>query len=104
MTNSPIRLRFTPKAEKNLKKIKKIDRNLLNSITVALNEISLDPSIGEEKRGDLKGYFCYDVHHLKTNYEICYRLKLDENGEVVLIVMIGTRENFYDDLKRYLNI
>jgi hypothetical protein len=31
-------------------------------------------------------------------------LEEDENGKLVLIIMMGTRENFYEELKRYLNL
>jgi len=43
----------------------------------------------------------YDIYYNKTNYEIAYTVK-DIDGETVLIVLAGTRENFYRELKRYL--
>ena len=60
--------------------------------------------IGEVKKGDLKGYFCVDLNHLGTNYELCYTLEEDEDGQLVLIILMGPRENFYPELKRYLSI
>ena len=92
------------RAIKQLKKIRKTDRALFEKINDAIIAIRLDPNIGDPKKGDLKGYHCLDVSHMRTNYELCYTLELDEDGEIILIVMMGPRENFYDDLKRYLNL
>ena len=60
-----------------------------------------DCTIGIPKTGDLTGYYGYDTHYNKTNYEIAYGLSEHEAGEIVVIVMAGTRENFYQALKRY---
>ena len=35
-------------------------------------------------------------------YEIAYRI-YEEDGKIVVLIMAGTRENFYDEQKRYLN-
>ena len=37
----------------------------------------------------------------KTNYEISYKIYEDE--KTVVIILIGTRENFYESLKSYIN-
>ncbi|OIJ21760.1 hypothetical protein BKP45_03415 [Anaerobacillus alkalidiazotrophicus] len=92
------------RAAKQLKKIRKTDRVLFKKIEAAITSIRLDPRVGEPKKGDLKGYSSLDINHLRTNYELCYTLEVDESGNVVLIIMIGPRENFYEDLKRYLNL
>lgn len=91
-------------AKKQLNKIRKTDRVLYNKIDDAITNIRIDPSYGEQKKGDLKGYSCVDISHLRTNYELCYTLDEDTNGQLILVIMMGPRENFYKDLKRYLNI
>ncbi len=96
--------RLGDRAAKNLKKIIKTDRVLYDKVNHMITAIRLDPSIGEDKKGDLKGYSCVDINHLRTNYELCYTLEEDKNGELILVVMVGPRENFYEDLKRYLNL
>lgn len=93
---------LTKRAGKELKKIRNSDKVLYGKITAAIQEICNDPLSGEAKKGDLKGYFCLDVMHRGTNYEICYAVEFDDSGEMILIVLMGPRENFYDDLKRYL--
>ena len=90
---------FLPKAEKELKKIK--DKNLKEKFRQALFKISENPYIGEPKKGDLSGIFGYDVFYNKTNYEISYKIYELENKRVV-VILIGTRENFYKELKKYI--
>jgi len=109
MTNNLLPVSFSKKARKQLKKFRKSDRTLFMLIEEAITDIRQDPSIGEAKWGDLDGYFGYDVYHQinprkQINYEICYQVETDENGDIIAIVFMGPRENFYDDLKRYLGI
>ena len=66
----------------------------------ALRSISEDPYAGTAKVGDLSGFYCWDVYYARTNYEIAYRI-YEEEGKLVVVVLAGTRENFYQELKRY---
>lgn len=92
-------IRFTGAAEKYLKKVK--EKGLKKAFQSALQEISSDPYIGELKIGDLAGVYCYDVYYSKTNYELAYRI-YDEDGQLVVVILAGTRENFYEQLKNYM--
>lgn len=92
-------IRFTGATERYLKKIK--EKGLKKAFQVALEEISSDPYIGELKSGDLAGVYCFDVYYSKTNYELAYRI-YEEDGQLVVVILAGTRENFYDELKRYM--
>lgn len=92
-------IRFTGAAEKYLKKIK--ENGLKKAFQDVLKEICNDPYIGELKTGDLAGVYYYDVYYCKTNYELAYRI-YEEDGRMVVVILAGTRENFYDDLKRYM--
>lgn len=96
--------KLSRQATKQLKAISKSDRKLLQKLDESIQAIRQDPSIGSRKKGDLEGYQSVDIHHLRTNYELCYTLEEDENGNKVLIVFLGPRENFYNELKRYLGI
>ena len=98
-------LRILPPAAKYFKKLK--DKQLKDKFKNAIDEILENPLIAEEKHGDLKGIRSYDIYHNRTNYELAYRLEYIRNKEsgktdVVVVIMAGTRENFYDQLKRYM--
>ena len=89
-----------PAAEKYFKKI--TDMKLRDKFKDALMEIRTDPEVGEAKKGDLAGTYGYDLFFNKTNYEIAYRLSERENGEIVVVIMAGTRENFWREIKKYM--
>ena len=94
-------LKTSPATEKFIKKLK--DKPLKNKFKEAFTEIQLNPfEAGEAKKGDLAGVYGYDIYHNGTNYEIAYTVELDEKGNLVLIILAGTREQFYEELKRYI--
>ncbi len=90
---------FLPPAQKYFRKLK--DKGLRAAYSRAIDKIAADPYIGTEKKGNLAGVFGYDVYHNGTNYEIAYHI-MEQDGNYVIIIMVGARENFYDDLKRFL--
>lgn len=92
-------IRFTGAAEKYLRKVK--ESGFKKAFQEAIEKISSGPYIGEMKTGDLTGIYCYDIYYSKTNYELAYRI-YDENGHMVVVILAGTRENFYEELKRYM--
>lgn len=92
-------VKFLPPAAKFLKKLK--DKNLKLLFREAIDKIREDHTIGEVKSGDLTGIYCYDIFYNKTNYELAYKLEyVDE--KLIVVIMAGTRENFYEELKRYM--
>lgn len=92
-------VRFMPPATKFLKKLK--DKKLKALYKEAIDNIRIDHTIGEPKTGDLSGIFGYDIYYNKTNYELAYRVVFADN-KIIVVIMAGTRENFYDELKRYM--
>lgn len=90
---------FLPPAEKFIKKLK--DKKLKGLFRQAIDNIIEDYTIGEQKTGDLAGIYCYDLYYNKTNYEIAYKIKYIEK-RMIIIIMAGTRENFYNSLKKYI--
>lgn len=92
-------VRFMPPAAKYLKKIK--DKKLKALFQDAIDKIREDYTMGEAKTGDLRGIFGYDIYYNKTNYELAYTIEY-ENDKIIVVIMAGTRENFYDQLKRYI--
>ena len=90
---------FLPPAAKYLKKLK--DGTLKKKFQDKVEEIRRDPTVGEMKRGDLAGIRSCDIYHNKTNYELAYRVE-ECDGRLVVVILAGTRENFYETLKAYM--
>ena len=88
-----------PPARKFIKKIK--DKRLKKKLEEAVLEIQKNPTCGTAKKGDLQGIYGFDVYYNKTNYEISYTIEVIDE-EIIVVIMVGTRENFYEEIKRYL--
>lgn len=92
-------IRFLPPAAKFIKNLK--DKKLKMLYREAVDKIQEDHTIGEIKSGDLAGVYGYDIYYNKTNYELAYTVEYQQD-KVIVIIMAGTRENFYDQLKQYM--
>lgn len=92
-------VRFLPPAAKFIKKLK--DKKLKALYQKAVDEIRADHTVGELKHGDLAGVWGYDIFYNKTNYELAYKVEYVDD-KIIIIIMAGTRENFYEELKRYM--
>ena len=90
---------FLPPAAKFLKKLK--DKKLKSLYQEAVDMICENHLIGEEKKGDLSGVYGYDIYYNKANYELAYTVEYIED-KVIVMIMAGTRENFYEQLKQYI--
>lgn len=91
-------LYFSPPAERYFKKLK--ENPLKEAYKTALLEIKKNPYIGQPKRGDLAGIYGFDLKYQGISYEIAYTIR-EVNGKKVVVLLAGTRENFYQQLKRY---
>jgi len=91
---------FLSPAKQYLKKIK--EKKLKELYKEAITEIRKNPEIGRIEKGDLAGIRGYDIIYNRVNYEIAYRLAENEQGEVVVVIMAGTRENFWDAVKKHI--
>lgn len=90
---------FSSAAERYFKRIKeKPLRELYRETWLA---IAKDPYIGQVKHGDLAGIYGYDVKYQGVNYEIAYTVH-EKTDKKIVVLLAGTRENFYEQLKRYL--
>lgn len=92
------KLIILPPAARFLKKIK--EKPLKLAFQKAIDDIIQNPYIGDPKSGDLSGVYCCGFFYNKTNYELAYTI-IEENDETVVVILAGTRENFYNELKRY---
>lgn len=73
--------------------IKKADKPLKEKLREEVLKISENPKIGEVLTGKLKRLRSHHFNFVRTQYRIAYEVK----GNVI-VVAIGTRENFYRDL------
>ena len=81
--------------ERKVKKFSKQDKKRLDD---QIRKIIDDPSVGSEKKDDLRGVYVHKFKLQKVQYLLAYRFA-DENLE---LIMIGLHENYYKDLKSYL--
>ena len=93
------KLIILPPAARYLKKLK--DKQLKMAYQKAMDQILIDHTLGTAKTGDLTGIFGYDIYYNNTNYELAYMIE-HKDDKVIIVIMAGTRENFYDQLKRYM--
>lgn len=80
------------------KKIKKMSKSEKEALDREVKRMADNPSVGEEKKGDLRGVFIYKFMLKTTQYLLAYR----KIGDDLELVMIGPHENYYRDLKQYL--
>ncbi|MDW7668450.1 MAG: type II toxin-antitoxin system RelE/ParE family toxin [Bacillota bacterium] len=90
---------FNPGSEKYFKKI--IEKPLKEKYKSAFLKLRKNPYIGKPKKGDLSGIYGYDVKYNGNNYEIAYTIN-ETNGKKIIVLLAGSRENFYKQLKRYI--
>ena len=93
------KLIILPAAAHFLKKIK--EKPLKLAFQKTIDNIIQNPYIGEPKTGGLSDVYCCDFFYNKTNYKIAYTI-IEENDKTVAIILAGTRENFYNEIKRYM--
>ena len=75
---------------------KKMHANQIAALHDAMRKVIANPTIGEEKKGDLAGVWVYKFDCVNLLYLLAYLH--DEISRTFLSV--GPHENFYRDLKR----
>jgi len=80
------------------KDLKKLDKEVLMLVDGVFQKLSENPYAGEKLRGGFSEYFSYHFKVKKIEYRIIYKIK--DEQLMVYVVMIGSRENLYDKLKR----
>ena len=80
------------------KDIKNLPRNIQKKIDGVFILLSSTPEIGDTLTGEFRDYLSYHFKVSNVEYRIIY--KIYKNELVVLIILVGTRENIYKQLKR----
>lgn len=81
----------------NFKKTyKKLHANVKEHVNKAIMAIINEPTLGQEKKGDLAGVY---VYKFKSNHQELL-LAYEWNSQERLLLGLGFHENFYRDLKK----
>ncbi|WP_425060288.1 hypothetical protein SCACP_09740 [Sporomusa carbonis] len=80
------------------RELRKFDKPVRTKILTALDKIAENPFIGDPLKGDLATIYSYHLKVTGVEYRIAYQIKEDEI--IVIVMQIGTRENFYSELKK----
>ena len=89
-----MRVLTSPTFDRYAKKLHLNEKRVLDKAVVA---ISLNPFLGEAKKGDLEGFYIYKY---KMNSQLWLLAYTVESNEVITLRLVGSHENFYTSLKR----
>jgi len=86
----------TPSFKKSVKKLKP---NQKGELDIAIKALMVEPSLGEQKKGDLA---FLRVYKFKMNRQLTLLGYSFDDGTLSLVLMaLGSHENFYRDIKRH---
>ncbi len=80
------------------KRVRKFHQREKSILDDQIRTILENPSVGQEKKGDLKGVFVHKFKIDSTQYLLAYRVTKDD----LELIMIGPHENYYRDLSGFL--
>lgn len=75
---------------------KKLHKNQKIDVDAAIEVIVKTPEIGEQKRGDLSGVYVYKFKSQNQLVLLAYEF----DPKTRMLLLLGSHENFYRDLKR----
>ncbi len=78
------------------RKVKKFGKQEKKALDKQIFKIAENPSVGTEKKGDLRGVYVHKIKIKNTQYLLSYRFV----GADLELIMIGPHENYYRDLKK----
>lgn len=92
----------TPQFQRIVKKLHAPDKL---DVDEAIRTVMAQPELGGAKKGDLSGVFVYKFKLNKQEVLLSYRLKGEDLGadsvlDELVLLALGSHENFYRDLKR----
>jgi mRNA-degrading endonuclease RelE of RelBE toxin-antitoxin system len=80
------------------KAVKKLKANQKQELDTAIRDLMADPTLGEQKKGDLS---FLRVYKFKMNKQLTLLGYSFDDGTLILELMaLGVHENFYRDIKR----
>lgn len=82
------------------KQKKKLHLNQIDDLDKAIKKIIENPLIGEQKKGDLNQVRVYKFEMIKQQYLLAYLA----NEKNIILLALGSHENFYRDIKCTLKL
>tara|TARA_R100000935_G_scaffold8895_1_gene18503 strand:- start:621 stop:914 length:294 start_codon:yes stop_codon:yes gene_type:complete len=82
------------------KVVKKLHKNQKADLDAAVRTIIDNPNLGIQKVGDLSSVRIYKFKMLKQLTLLAYQI--DDGRLILTLLMVGTHENFYRDVKLIL--
>lgn len=79
------------------KGVKRLSPSQKLQLDEAIRKIVANPESGEKKKGDLQNVFVYKFKINNSNYLLAYSF----SNEAIDLIMLGSHENYYRDLKNY---
>ena len=80
------------------KEVKKLHKNQRKELDEAVKKVVEDPDIGDLKKGDLSGVQVYKFKMVNQLTLLAY--KFYPQKEQLILLALGSHENFYRDLKK----
>jgi hypothetical protein len=84
--------------------VKKATKPLMAKIEDEVKNICCNTNIGTKKSGDLQNIKVYKFKFNQQEYLIAYLETFENKINIIAVdfVKVGTHENFYNELKKYL--
>lgn len=79
------------------KSVSKFHDNQIKCLEEVLRKLQEDPFMGELKKGDLKDIRVYKVQMISLRALFAY--KFDEKENSLILLKVGSHENFYRELE-----
>jgi len=95
-----IDVHITNKVKKDLKKLGSSQDK--NQVIKNLKQLQNDPYMGSFLSGDLEGY--YSLHFSLSGGEARAIYTILDEEKIVLIILVGYRENIYKEVKRRIKL
>jgi mRNA interferase RelE/StbE len=80
------------------KDLKSLPKKVQDKIFESFKEIQKNPRIAKKLQGGFSDCYSYSFVMNRTDYRIIYTIR--DHELIIIVVMIGSRENIYKKLKR----
>jgi len=78
--------------------MKKLDKPVISTVLELLKSLEENPFRGSRLSGDFSDLYKLEFRYQQIHYRIAY--SINQQRVEIYILHVGTRENFYNELKR----